>query len=110
MEVETYTYQGKDCRILCKCGTIYLVIPEGVYRSMNPEGKGAYGYLWVDCDKRCCIVEQSLNTLISNTSHIKMDTHQLHSYNLGRISRSRMIEAWLYRISVHEANCRSVLV
>ena len=36
----------------------------------------AYGYLWVDCDKKdVASVEQSLNTLISNTSHIKMDTY-----------------------------------
>ena len=48
---------------------------EGVYRSMNPRGT-AYGYLWVDCDKKdVASVEQSLNTLISNTSHIKMDTY-----------------------------------
>ena len=53
----------------------YLVIPEGVYRSMNPRGT-AYGYLWVDCDKKdVASVEQSLNTLISNASHIKMDTY-----------------------------------
>ena len=46
---------------------------QGVYRSMNPRGT-AYGYLWVDCDKKdMASVEQSLNTLISNTSHIKMD-------------------------------------
>ena len=42
---------------------------------MNPRGT-AYGYLWVDCDKKdVASVEQSLNTLISNTSHIKMDTY-----------------------------------
>ena len=42
---------------------------------MNPRGT-AYGYLWVDCDKKdMASVEQSLNTLISNTSHIKMDTY-----------------------------------
>ena len=36
----------------------------------------AYGYLWVDCDKKdVASVEQSLNTLISNTSHIKVDTY-----------------------------------
>ena len=48
---------------------------------MNPRGT-AYGYLWVDCDKKdVAYVEQSLNTLISNTSYIKMDTYhaQLHS-------------------------------
>ena len=32
-------------------------------------------YLWVDCDKKDeASVEQSLNTLISKSSHIKMDT------------------------------------
>ena len=60
---------------MCIRDSTYLVIPEGVYRSMNPRGT-AYGYLWVDCDKKdVASVEQSLNTLISNTSHIKMDTY-----------------------------------
>ncbi len=75
----TYTYQGKIAGSFVSADT-YLVIPEGVYRSMNPRGT-AYGYLWVDCDKKdVASVEQSLNTLISNTSHIKMDTYhaQLH--------------------------------
>ena len=71
---QTYTYQGKIAGSFVSAGT-YLVIPEGVYRSMNPRGT-AYGYLWVDCDKKDeASVEQSLNTLISNTSHIKMDTY-----------------------------------
>ena len=70
----TYTYQGKIAGSFVSADT-YLVIPEGVYRSMNPRGT-AYGYLWVDCDKKdVASVEQSLNTLISNTSHIKMDTY-----------------------------------
>ena len=60
----TYTYQGKIAGSFVSAGT-YLVIPEGVYRSMNPRGT-AYGYLWVDCDKKdVASVEQSLNTLIS---------------------------------------------
>ena len=71
---ETYTYQGKIAGSFVSADT-YLVIPEGVYRSMNPRGT-AYGYLWVDCDKKdVASVEQNLNTLISNTSHIKMDTY-----------------------------------
>ena len=70
----TYTYQGKIAGSFVSADT-YLVIPEGVYRSMNPRGT-AYGYLWVDCDKKdVASVEQNLNTLISNTSHIKMDTY-----------------------------------
>ncbi|WP_368217542.1 ABC transporter permease [Blautia obeum] len=70
----TYTYQGKIAGSFVSADT-YLVIPEGVYRSMNPR-ETAYGYLWVDCDKKdVASVEQNLNTLISNTSHIKMDTY-----------------------------------
>ena len=70
----TYTYQGKIAGSFVSADT-YLVIPEGVYRSMNLRGT-AYGYLWVDCDKKdVASVEQSLNTLISNASHIKMDTY-----------------------------------
>ena len=45
----TYTYQGKIAGSFVSADT-YLVIPEGVYRSMNPRGT-VYGYLWVDCDK-----------------------------------------------------------
>ena len=41
---ETYTYQGKIAGSFVSADT-YLVIPEGVYRSMNPRGT-AYGYLW----------------------------------------------------------------
>ena len=48
----TYTYQGKIAGSFVNADT-YLVIPEGVYRSMHPRGT-AYGYLWVDCDKKRC--------------------------------------------------------
>ncbi len=76
----TYTYQGKIAGSFVSADT-YLVSPEGVYRSMTPRGT-AYGYLWVDCDKKdVASVEQSLNTLISNTSHIKMDTGRCISFH-----------------------------
>ena len=91
----TYTYQGKIAGSFVSADT-YLVIPEGVYRSMNPRGT-AYGYLWVDCDKKdVASVEQSLNTLISNTSHIKMDTYhaQLQSAEFA----SQHDEAWLLSV------------
>ena len=97
----TYTYQGKIAGSFVSADT-YLVIPEGVYRSMNPRGT-AYGYLWVDCDKKdVASVEQSLNTLISNTSHIKMDTYhaQLQSAEFA----STHDEAWL--LSVY-GGCRT---
>ena len=61
---------------------------------MNPRGT-AYGYLWVDCDKKdVASVEQSLNTLISNASHIKMDTYhaQLQSAELA----ARMMKLGCY--------------
>ena len=92
---ETYTYQGKIAGSFVSADT-YLVIPEGVYRSMNPRGT-AYGYLWVDCDKKdVASVEQSLNTLISNTSHIKMDTYhaQLQSAEFA----STHDEAWMLSV------------
>ena len=97
----TYTYQGKIAGSFVSADT-YLVIPEGVYRSMNPRGT-AYGYLWVDCDKKdVASVEQSLNTLISNTSHIKMDTYhaQLESAEFSNPHD----EAWL--LSVY-GGCRT---
>ena len=45
----TYTYQGKIAGSFVSADT-YLVIPEGVYRSMNPRGT-AYGYLCVYTDQ-----------------------------------------------------------
>ena len=74
----------------------YLVIPEGVYRSMNPRGT-AYGYLWVDCDKKdVTSVEQSLNTLISNTSHIKMDTYHAQLQYAELAARMMKLGCYLF--------------
>lgn len=46
----TYTYHGKIAGSFVSADT-YLVIPEEVYRSVNPKGT-SYGYLWVDCAKK----------------------------------------------------------
>lgn len=92
---ETYTYQGKIAGSFVSADT-YLVIPEGVYRSMNPRGT-AYGYLWVDCDKKdVASVEQSLNTLISNTSHIKMDTYHAQLQSAEYASRMMKLGCYLF--------------
>lgn len=92
---ETYTYQGKIAGSFVSADT-YLVIPEGVYRSMNPRGT-AYGYLWVDCDKKdVASVEQSLNTLISNTSHIKMDTYYAQLQSAEYASRMMKLGCYLF--------------
>ena len=56
----TYTYQGKIAGSFVSADT-YLVIPEGVYSSMNPRGT-AYGYLWVDCDKKDVASVEQKNT------------------------------------------------
>ncbi|WP_220413200.1 ABC transporter permease [Holdemanella biformis] len=92
---ETYTYQGKIAGSFVSADT-YLVIPEGVYRSMNPRGT-AYGYLWVDCDKKdVASVEQSLNTLILNTSHIKMDTYHAQLQSAEYVSRMMKLGCYLF--------------
>ena len=92
---ETYTYQGKIAGSFVSADT-YLVIPEGVYRSMNPRGT-AYGYLWVDCDKKdVASVEQSLNTLISNTSHIKMDTYHAQLQSAEFAARMMKLGCYLF--------------
>ena len=92
---ETYTYQGKIAGSFVSADT-YLVIPEGVYRSMNSRGT-AYGYLWVDCDKKdVASVEQSLNTLISNTSHIKMDTYHAQLQYAEYTSRMMKLGCYLF--------------
>ena len=92
---ETYTYQGKIAGSFVSADT-YLVIPEGVYRSMNPRGT-AYGYLWVDCDKKdVTSVEQSLNTLISNTLHIKMDTYHAQLQSAEYASRMMKLGCYLF--------------
>ena len=91
----TYTYQGKIAGSFVSVDT-YLVIPEGVYRSMNPRGT-AYDYLWVDCDKKdVASVEQSLNTLISNTSHIKMDTYHAQLQSAEYTSRMMKLGCYLF--------------
>lgn len=91
----TYTYQGKIAGSFVSAGT-YLVIPEGVYRSMNPRGT-AYGYLWVDCDKKDeASVEQSLNTLISKSSHIKMDTYHAQLQNAEVAARMMKLGCYLF--------------
>ena len=91
----TYTYQGKIAGSFVSADT-YLVIPEGVYRSMNPRGT-AYGYLWVDCDKKdVASVEQSLNTLISNTSHIKMDTYHAQLQSAEFTARMMKLGCYLF--------------
>ena len=91
----TYTYQGKIAGSFVSADT-YLVIPEGVYRSMNPRGT-AYGYLWVDCDKKdVASVEQSLNTLISNTSHIKMDTYHAQLQSAEFAARMMKLGCYLF--------------
>ena len=91
----TYTYQGKIAGSFVSADT-YLVIPEGVYRSMNPRGT-AYGYLWVDCDKKdAASVEQSLNTLISNTSHIKMDTYHAQLQYAEFAARTMKLGCYLF--------------
>ena len=91
----TYTYHGKIAGSFVSADT-YLVIPEEVYRSMNPRGT-AYGYLWVDCDKKdVASVEQSLNTLISNTSHIKMDTYHAQLQSAEYASRMMKLGCYLF--------------
>ena len=91
----TYTYQGKIAGSFVSADT-YLVIPEGVYRSMNPRGT-ASGYLWVDCDKKdVASVEQSLNTLISNTSHIKMDTYHAQLQSAEFTARMMKLGCYLF--------------
>ena len=92
---ETYTYQGKIAGSFVSADT-YLVIPEGVYRSMNPRGT-AYGYLWMDCDKKdVTSVEQSLNTLISNTSHIKLNTYHAELQTAEYASRMMKLGCYLF--------------
>ena len=91
----TYTYQGKIAGSFVSADT-YLVIPEGVYRSMNPRGT-AYGYLWVDCDKKdVASVERSLSTLISNTSHIKMDTYHAQLQSAEFTARMMKLGCYLF--------------
>ena len=63
---------------------------------MNPRGT-AYGYLWVDCDKKdVASVEQSLNTLISNTSHIKMDTYHAQLKSAEFSARTMKLGCYLF--------------
>ena len=90
----TYTYQGKIAGSFVNADT-YLVIPEGVYRSMNPRGT-AYGYLWVDCDKKdVASVEQSLNTLISKYFAYK-NGYLSCAVTICRSTQARMMKLGCY--------------
>ena len=104
---EKEEYQGKIAGSFVSADT-YLVIPEGVYRSMNPSGT-AYGYLWVDCDKKdVTSVEQSLNTLISSTSHIKMDTYHAQLQSAEVAARMMKLGCYLFMavVEIGRASCR----
>ena len=51
----------------------------------------------MDCDKKdVASVEQSLNTLISNTSHIKMDTYHAQLQSAEYASRMMKLGCYLF--------------
>ena len=53
--------------------------------------------LWVDCDKKdVASVEQNLNTLISNTSHIKMDTYHAQLQSAEFSARTMKLGCYLF--------------
>ena len=91
----SYTYQGKIAGSFVSADT-YLVIPEEVYRSVNPKGT-SYGYLWVDCaEKDVASVEQSLNDLLSDTSHIKLNTYHAELQTAEYASRMMKLGCYLF--------------
>ena len=91
----TYTYHGKIAGSFVSADT-YLVIPEEVYRSVNPKGT-SYGYLWVDCAKKdVASVEQSLNDLLSDTSHIKLNTYHAELQTAEYASRMMKLGCYLF--------------
>ena len=91
----TYTYHGKIAGSFVNADT-YLVIPEEVYRSVNPQGT-SYGYLWVDCAKKdVASVEQSLNDLLSDTSHIKLNTYHAELQTAEYASRMMKLGCYLF--------------
>ena len=93
----TYTYHGKIAGSFVSADT-YLVIPEEVYRSVNPKGT-SYGYLWVDCAKKdVASVEQSLNDLLSDTSHIKLNTYHAELQTAEYASRKQPVCNEAYRL------------
>ena len=51
------------------------VLPEEVYQSMSHQGN-SYGYIWVDCANEDILsVEQSLNSLLNDTSNVSIKTY-----------------------------------
>ena len=63
---------------------------------MNPRGT-AYGYLWLDCDKKdVASVEQSLNDLLSDTSHIKLNTYHAELQTSEYASRMMKLGCYLF--------------
>lgn len=90
-----YAYQGNIAGAFVSADT-YLVIPEEVYRAVNPEGT-SYGYLWIDCDEKdVAAVEQSLNDLTSNTSHVKMRTYHAELQTAEYTSRMMKLGCYLF--------------
>ena len=62
--------------------------------------------MWVDCDKKdVASVEQSLNTLISKSSHIKMDTYHAQLQN-AEVAARMVIFCWLIGESVASIRIR----
>lgn len=71
---EEFQYSGNVAGAFVSADT-YWVMPEEVYESMNHEGN-SYGYIWIDCaEQDAASVEQSLNNLLGNTSHVEMKSY-----------------------------------
>ena len=98
----TYTYHGKIAGSFVSADT-YLVIPEEVYRSVNPKRD----ILWIPVGglvlkKNVASVEQSLNDLLSDTSHIKLNTYHAELQTAEYASRMMKLGCYLFM-----AICRS---
>lgn len=72
-----FSYQGKIAGAFLTADT-YWVMPKEVYQNVSKLASEdtSYGYLWIDCEEKDVpAVEQSLNRLIGNTSHMMMKTY-----------------------------------
>lgn len=92
---EKLNYSGKIAGAFSSADT-YLVIPEEVYQTMQPNGL-SYGYVWIDCDENDIVsVEQNVRNLIADTSYVRLKTYHDELQTAEFASRMMKLGCYLF--------------
>lgn len=92
---EKLNYSGKIAGAFSSADT-YLVIPEEVYQTMQPNGL-SYGYVWIDCDENDVVsVEQNVRNLIADTSYVRLKTYHDELQTAEFASRMMKLGCYLF--------------